>query len=283
MAPKTQETAAYFPFFVKDGKTLYVLQRKYGLSGVGFFVQVLRWLAQVPHHYYAYSDDVDKDRFNDFVGMSESDVRTYVADMVRTGKVDRYLWEEHSVLFIQDFTDNLDGLYSRRKIKPLTRDQIITQLESGGPSDGNQSDDVNIMSTYCDETDAICGTEEREETYKTQVDERDNRLSRFSRLFEEVTGKIIPPGQYAQARLLAERFDNATLEYELARCANKTNPVQYIATYMLTEDYRSPTGSGAYRVPEKPFSDADYSDPALRELAARDSDTPSGGEVPDEQ
>jgi hypothetical protein len=97
------------------------------------------------------------------------------------------------------------------------------------------------------------------------------------------TGRSVPSGQDAQARLLAERFDNSTLEYELARCANKVNPLQYIAKYMLTDGYTSPMGTAPHRPSERAFPDADNSDPAFRELAERDSDFPWGGEVSDEQ
>jgi hypothetical protein len=282
MANKVQQTAEYFPFYARDGRTLYVLRRDHGLVGVGFFLQVLRLLAQTPFHFYVYENEFDKARLNEFVGIPENDVRTYISEMVQTGKVDGYLWEKHSVIFIKDFMDHLASLYNRRQTPLPNRDQIIAKFESRGAPNGDHSDDVSNMSTYCDETDANCSTEEREKKIKNRVKETD-AISQFQQLYERLTGRSVPSGQDAQARLLAERFDNSTLEYELARCANKVNPLQYIAKYMLTDGYTSPMGTAPHRPSERAFPDADNSDPAFRELAERDSDFPWGGEVSDEQ
>jgi len=114
MGRKHKDTVEYFPFVVKDGKTLFVLQRKYGLAGIGFFTQVLRMLGQTPGHYYTYVDEYDKDRFNVYCGLSESDVRAMLADMAKTGKIDRELWERRSVIYSQAFVDELADLYRKR-------------------------------------------------------------------------------------------------------------------------------------------------------------------------
>ena len=127
MANKTKNTVEFFPFFVSDGKTLYVMQRKYGLAGVGFFTQIMRWLARIPGHYYEYNEDYDKDRLNEFIGMSESDVKAYITDMVQTGKLDAELWGERGVIYSQDFVDNLEELYKRRKAETPTREWVLEQ------------------------------------------------------------------------------------------------------------------------------------------------------------
>ena len=143
MGRKVKETVEYFPFFVKDGKTLFVLQRKYGLAGIGFFTQVLRMLGQTPGHYYTYVDEYDKDRFNQYCGLSESDVRAMLSDMSNTGKIDKELWERRDVIYSQAFVDELSEAYRKRttdlpdidfvKSETVELEKVISPAETRNP------------------------------------------------------------------------------------------------------------------------------------------------------
>jgi hypothetical protein len=130
MANKIKDTIDYFPFFVKDGRTLFVLQNKYGLAGIGFFTQIMRWLGQSPGHYYPYNDDFDKDRLNQYCGLNETDVRVMIGDMVKTGKLDRELWEKRGVIYSSDFVNQLSELYRKRKKELPTREMVIRETAS---------------------------------------------------------------------------------------------------------------------------------------------------------
>jgi len=130
MANRIKETAEYFPFFVKDGKTLFVLQRKYGLSGIGFFTQIMRMLSQSPAHYYVYGDEYEKDRLNVYVGMCENDVRAYLADMVKTGKINEELWKDRDVIYSEDFALSLSELYRRRQKSPPSFEDVLAMTVS---------------------------------------------------------------------------------------------------------------------------------------------------------
>ncbi len=127
MAQKPKETVDYFPFYVKDGRTLFALQRKYGLAGIGFFTQIMRMLGTTPGHYYVYIEDYDKDRLNTFCGMGETDVRAMITDMVNTGKIDRELWEDRNVIYCQDFVDNLSNLYNRRTAEDPSKERVLSE------------------------------------------------------------------------------------------------------------------------------------------------------------
>jgi hypothetical protein len=124
----TKNTAEFFPFKVKDGKTLFVLQRKYGLAGIGFFTQIMRWLSLSPGHYYQYVDEYDKDRLNQFCGVGESDTKAMIEDMVKTEKLDPELWRKYQVIFSQDFVDELAELYRKRSTKPLSREDVLERV-----------------------------------------------------------------------------------------------------------------------------------------------------------
>jgi hypothetical protein len=114
MANKIKETVDYFPFFVKDGKTLFVLKKKHGLAGIGFFTELMRMLAQTPKHYYSYNDEYERLRLIEYIGIPEKEVQLMLEDMASTGKIDYELWHEHKIILSKDFIDSLSEAYRRR-------------------------------------------------------------------------------------------------------------------------------------------------------------------------
>ena len=59
---KEKHTVDYFPFYVKDGRTLFILESKYGCKGTGFFTNVLRFLCLTPDHHICISRAGNADR-----------------------------------------------------------------------------------------------------------------------------------------------------------------------------------------------------------------------------
>ena len=50
MARPERHDAEYFPFYVKDGRTLFILENKFGCAGTGFFTNIMRLLTATPDH-----------------------------------------------------------------------------------------------------------------------------------------------------------------------------------------------------------------------------------------
>jgi hypothetical protein len=94
---REKNTVDYFPFFVKDGKTLYVLQKKFGLEGIGFFTQLFRYLSQIPEHWTCIQDEFDFSRIVDFIGIDEKKCLEMLNVMAGTEKIDSKLWKEKSI------------------------------------------------------------------------------------------------------------------------------------------------------------------------------------------
>jgi hypothetical protein len=71
MARPERHDVDYFPFFAKRGKTLNILQSKYGLEGIGFFTNLMRFLALTPDHYYCIKEEYDKLKFFAETGIND--------------------------------------------------------------------------------------------------------------------------------------------------------------------------------------------------------------------
>jgi hypothetical protein len=129
----------YFPFFVKRGKTLNILQSKYGLEGIGFFTNLMRFLAVTPDHHYCIKDEIDRMNFFSEIGIQdESRGLEMIELMVKTEKLDRELWEKHKVIVSQAFLESLDEAYKFRN------NEIITISEIKGKFLNQQGKSLNL-------------------------------------------------------------------------------------------------------------------------------------------
>ncbi len=124
MARPESHTVPYFPFFIKDGKTLHVLEDKYKCKGTGFFTNVLRFLSDRTDHHFQIKDPGDRLWFFSKTLCDEESGLDMINIMVQTGKLDRELWEKEMVLASKDFLDSLKKAYDKRSNKCITIDQI---------------------------------------------------------------------------------------------------------------------------------------------------------------
>ena len=59
MGRSESHVVPYFPFYVKDGRTLHVLEAKFQCKGTGFFTNLFRWLSGRPDHHFSMADPGD--------------------------------------------------------------------------------------------------------------------------------------------------------------------------------------------------------------------------------
>jgi hypothetical protein len=106
--------ADYFPFYVKDGKTLFILESKYGLQGIGFFTNLMRFLTRQTDHHICIQDESDRLYFFAQIRCPEDLGMDMIGLMVKTGKLDQELWLTSRVIVSQDLLDSLQDAYKNR-------------------------------------------------------------------------------------------------------------------------------------------------------------------------
>ena len=120
-----KRTVEYFPFFVKDGKTLFLLENKYECTGTGFFTNVMRFLSSEPDHHVSLADEVSKMMFFAKVKIDEERGTDMINLMVKTGKLHKELWEKYKVVCCPDFLESIKEAYAGRKNEIITIDDIL--------------------------------------------------------------------------------------------------------------------------------------------------------------
>jgi hypothetical protein len=114
MARPERHDADYFPFYVKDGKTLFILESKYGLQGIGFFTNVMRFLTRQTDHHICIADESDRLYFFAQIRCPEDSGIDMLNLMAKTGKIDSGLWEKNRVIVSQDLLNSLKEAYKNR-------------------------------------------------------------------------------------------------------------------------------------------------------------------------
>ena len=114
MSRPPKHDVEYFPFYAKEGKTLYILESNYQCKGTGFFINVLRFLAGRSDHHFCIEKDVDKIWFFSKTKCDEESGIAMLEMMVTTGKLDKQLWEEKRVIASNDFLESIKDAYKKR-------------------------------------------------------------------------------------------------------------------------------------------------------------------------
>jgi hypothetical protein len=124
MGRPERHDADYFPFYVKDGKTLFILESKYGLQGIGFFTNLMRFLTRQTDHHICIKDESDRLYFFAQIRCPEDVGIDMIGLMVKTGKLDADLWSKNMVIVSQDLLDSLKDAYKNRNNPIIKIDQI---------------------------------------------------------------------------------------------------------------------------------------------------------------
>lgn len=141
MGRKERRDVDYFPFFIKDGRTLFILEGKYQCKGTGFFTNLFRFLSRTPDHHFQIKDEADRLYFFASAKCDQESGSDMIKLMVTTGKLDKDLWEQHQALASQDFLDSIQDAYRKRSNACITMQEIkqfygITS--AGNPADAKK-------------------------------------------------------------------------------------------------------------------------------------------------
>lgn len=124
MARPERRDADYFPFYAKDGRTLFVLQHKFGLEGIGFFTNLMRLLTTTTDHHISLEDEGDRLYTFSRIGCDEERGVAILDAMAATGKIDKQLWNEYRVVVSEDLIESLKAAYEKRANEVVTLEQI---------------------------------------------------------------------------------------------------------------------------------------------------------------
>jgi hypothetical protein len=154
---------------VKDGRTLFILEGKYGCAGTGFFTNVLRFLCDTPDHHFQIEDDADRMFFfsrtkcvDEEAGMAMLNI------MAKTGKIYSPLWVSGAVIVSPDLLLSIEDAYKKRNNVIITLNEIIYHYEQKGVSGTGNTHTTELPDTEtgCDGVSGPDNTQRKEKKRK---------------------------------------------------------------------------------------------------------------------
>ena len=115
MPRQRKQTADYFPHSAVHGKTMFIIESKYGITGYAFWFKLLELLCISPGHYYRCNAVEATEFLVAKTGFTDTETTFSVLDtLAGLQAIDAELWHECRVIWVQHLVDNLASMYRRR-------------------------------------------------------------------------------------------------------------------------------------------------------------------------
>ena len=88
MGRPIKETAEYFPHFVKGGRTLFILESKYGNDGYAFWFKLLEILCYTNNHFFDCKNPSNWEFLLAKTRTTEEIANKIITTLVDLGKID---------------------------------------------------------------------------------------------------------------------------------------------------------------------------------------------------
>lgn len=181
MGRPTKETVDYYPHFVKGGRTIFILESKYGNDGYAFWFKLLEILGDAEGHYYDCSVPNNWAYILAKTRCSEDTAKDIINTLLTLGKIDSELWESKQVIWCQHFVDNLSSVYKRRNIES----PIKPSFRSEKPQETSVSVNENQSKRELIDTEI---TKEKESREKKRIYPYQDIVA----LWNEICGNCLP-------------------------------------------------------------------------------------------
>lgn len=125
MARPNKETVDYFPHFVKDGRTIYILENKFKNDGYAFWFKLLEILGDCEGLFYDCSIMANWEYLLAKTHVANQTAEGIIKTLISLGQIDAELWDEKRVIWVENLAKNLTGVYKMRKLDVPTRPCLL--------------------------------------------------------------------------------------------------------------------------------------------------------------
>ena len=170
MARPAKRTVNYFPHIIKQGKTMTILENKYGNDGYSFWFKLLEILGSTDGHFYEYKNTTDIEFL-----LAKTNVNKEIADeildlLADLKAIDKQLWTK-KVIWSDNFVSNIEDAYSRRKVNVPQK-----------PSLGIVSDDINNSNSDITEVNDNINPQSKVKESKVNKSKEDKDIVPYSEI-----------------------------------------------------------------------------------------------------
>jgi len=113
MARPSKMTVEYFSHDCEHGKTIYILEQKYGNDGYAFWFKLLEHLGATSGHVFSTKTPAELEFLSAKAHLSQEKCIEILDLLSKLGAIDAKLWST-GVIWCQNFIDRLSSVYEKR-------------------------------------------------------------------------------------------------------------------------------------------------------------------------
>lgn len=136
--PSKNQRIDYFPHMCGHGKTMFVIEQRYGNDGYAFWFKLLEQLGSKDGHALDIKDPETFEYMQARTKLSADRCTEILDHLAKLHAIDETLWVTKSIIWSQNFVDNIEDVYRKRKTetprKPGFCDSNPQKPEQGGVS-----------------------------------------------------------------------------------------------------------------------------------------------------
>ncbi len=141
MARPKKQTIDYFPHSCTHGKTMFIIEQKYGNDGYAFWFKLLELLGDTAGHYIDLNDEATQEFLQAKTRISWDLCHEILDLLAKLEAIDAELWE-HKIVWSQNYVDGISDVYKNRRTEIPSRPSFYIEK----PHDAGISTDENPQS-----------------------------------------------------------------------------------------------------------------------------------------
>lgn len=129
MARPKKATVDYFPHVTDHGKTMFILESRFGNDGYAVFFKILEQLGKSKSHYIDCNESATWEFLAAYCRVSSETLNEILNMCSSLGAIDSDLWSS-KVIYSQNFVDGIVEAYRLRKMEIPTKENVSNIINS---------------------------------------------------------------------------------------------------------------------------------------------------------
>ena len=124
---KNKNIIDYFPHKCKHGKTMYIIENKYGNDGYSVWFKTLELLGESENHYFDCRNEENWEYLQAKTKLMSTELNNIYDTFAKLNAIHRELWE-NKIIWSSNFIKNIEDVYKRRENKCMDFNNICEHL-----------------------------------------------------------------------------------------------------------------------------------------------------------
>lgn len=130
MAREQRKDVDYFPHECVHGRKMHIIETKYGNDGYATWFKLLEQLGKANNHYIDISDETNLMFLTSVFKIDEEKTLSILTDLSKLDAIDKFLFEEHNIIYSQKFVNSVQDAYRNRKNRVINYEILLQEINS---------------------------------------------------------------------------------------------------------------------------------------------------------